>query len=125
MGGILLIFSLIAIYLVVYWAIYIELIRDKTKGFLGFISSADDTLNIDTSKRKSFVRQKKSVAKNPLESTNNSKKFKNTKPEINKHSDVPVFRKQKTLTVSKADMHPHDTLKSKDTQTSKQTFLKK
>jgi hypothetical protein len=125
MGGILLIFSLIAIYLVVYWSIYIELIRDKTKGFLGFISSSDDTLNVDTSKKKSFVRQKKSVARNPLENPKSIKKSRDTEPKIKKHTDVPVFRKQKTPTVSKTNMQPNDPLKSKEIQISKRTFLKK
>lgn len=55
MGGILLICSLIAIYLVVYWSIHIEEVGDKTKGFLGFILSAHDTLHSDKQEKKCFL----------------------------------------------------------------------
>lgn len=58
MGGILLIFALIAVYLLVYWTIHIEECGDKTKGILGFIPAASNTLHMLKKQKKRFLGKK-------------------------------------------------------------------
>ncbi len=67
MGGILLICSLIAIYLVVYWSIHIELLGDKTKGFLGIIPSASDNLHANRKEKKHFLSSLKPIDNKKLD----------------------------------------------------------
>lgn len=86
MGGILLICALIAIYLVVYWAIYIEEIGDKTKGFLGFIQDASENLH-----------QFKQVKKTRLK-----QRFKATSGPVSEQvTDKPLVKNQKSISSKK------------------------
>ncbi|MFT6084585.1 MAG: mRNA degradation ribonuclease J1/J2 [Alphaproteobacteria bacterium] len=69
MGGILLFAALVAIYIVVYWQINIELLNNKTIGFLGFSEDANTTLNTTKIIKKNFVKHKKTapiIALEPL-----------------------------------------------------------
>jgi len=52
MGGILLICAFVAVYLVIYWAIDIELVGGKTAGFFGLNASAAKTLALPSEKTK-------------------------------------------------------------------------
>jgi hypothetical protein len=58
MGGILLFFALIAVYLLVYWTIHIEEVGDKTKGILGFIPTASSTLHTLKKQKIRFLGKK-------------------------------------------------------------------
>ncbi len=58
MGGILLVFALSAVYLLVYWTIHIEEVGDKTKGILGFIPTASNTLHTLKKQKTRFLGKK-------------------------------------------------------------------
>lgn len=108
MGGILLICSLIAIYLVVYWSIHIEEVGDKTKGFLGFILNANDTLHSNKQEKKCFL----GIEKTP----------KTIKPPVGHATTQKINRGGKYHTKMPLLDTSHTIKKSHDT---KKSFLKK
>jgi|GEM_PF-5279696 len=57
MGGLILLGTLIAVYIIIYWSITIEMYKNKTIGFLGFIKTSQKTLHAVVLQQKKFIVQ--------------------------------------------------------------------
>ncbi len=106
MGGILLVFALIAVYLLVYWTIHVEEVGDKTKGILGFIPTASNTLHTLKKQKKRFL----------------GKKTLKPQSHIIQLTDTIINTSQKSY-LKKPKVHSDNT--TKKSFNSKKSFLKK
>ena len=94
MGGILLILTLIAVYILCYWSIAIETLNDKTFGFLGFYKLKSQTFH-DKITVKSFYQNNKKVPPTASPAVKHFKKtyIKNARIKSSEHKPFSLYKK--------------------------------
>lgn len=94
MGGLLLIMTLIAVYILCYWSIAIETLGDKTFGFLGFYDKMSQTLH-HKKITKAFYQGEKKASLIVPPSANHLKKtyFKSDKKNFTAKKILSVYKK--------------------------------
>jgi hypothetical protein len=123
MGGILLICAFVAVYLVIYWAIDIELVGGKTAGFFGLNDSATKTLSVlpEKTKNRFSPTAKRADFSEINDSINDTITDKPVKKNTSIKAPVKAF---KTVESMKIDL-PTDRIITKNTLNNHQKKLHK